>query len=110
MRLGFSQKSKRMYFKYSICIAYTVQGTWSRVLKGHQKGIRKGEGADGLLRLTLTKAVRLIATIDFERVNTVQFISLEFIVKKWDDSNLIKPRDGALSGIIKYYLDQWYIN
>ena len=56
--------------------------TWYRVLKGHQKGIRKGEGADGLLRLTLTKAVRLIATIDFERVNTVQFISLEFIDKK----------------------------
>ena len=62
------------------------------------------------MRLTLTKAVRLIATIDFERVNTVQFISLEFIDKKRDDANLMKPRDGALSGIIKYYLDQWYIN
>ena len=49
------------------------------VREGHQKGIRKDERVVGLLRLTLTKAVRLIASIDFEPVNTVQFIPHEFI-------------------------------
>ena len=89
------------------------------VREGHQKGIRKNEGADGLLRLTLTKAVRLIASIDFERVNTVHIIThCKFIDKRG-----IKPKSAkvclgawmlwmhrALRCIIKYYLDQWYIN
>ena len=58
------------------------------VREGHQKGIRKNEGADGLLRLTLTKAVRLIASIDFERVNTVHIIThCKFI-----DKGGIKPK------------------